>query len=73
MKIVLHADGLPKQILAAADLKDASSKMRSFIELNGLGTSDLIGKCGDVLEGKTLIATISYNGRVWDTNGKEVI
>ncbi len=63
------------------DFKDASSKMRAFVELNDLGASDLAGKCGDIIGGPNdgkklgtqLLATVSYNGRVWGTDGKEII
>ncbi len=73
MKIILHADGLPKQTVSVNDLNDASAKFSFFRDANNLGASDLLGKCGDVMEGKKLVATVSYNGRVWGLDGKEAI
>ena len=81
MRIILHAAGIPKQEPIVSDLKDAASKFRTFITVNDLGASDLMGKCGYIVGGpndgkklgKTVIATVSYNGRIWGLDGKEII
>jgi hypothetical protein len=81
MRIILHAEGLPKQEPLVKDLKDAAAKWVAFRDLNELGASDMKGRCGDVVGGpndgkrlgKTLVARVSYNGRIWGLDGKEVI
>lgn len=51
-------------------LKDASKKVRRYIDNNVLGSSCFTG--GDVYSGNELIARVSYNGRIWPINeGKE--
>jgi hypothetical protein len=54
-------------------LSEASREVRRFIELNDLGSSDLVG--GDVYDASTnrKIAGISYNGRIWDIDGHRIL
>ena len=60
----------PTLILEIRDLKDASKKCRSYIENWNLGGGNWAG--GQVFRGSKQIAWVSYNGRVWDMNGKEI-
>lgn len=54
------------------DLGAASKACREYIDEHGLGSGNWSG--GDVrdTESKKVIARVSYNGRVWDLDGKEV-
>lgn len=51
-------------------LLGASSTCRTFINKYGLGAGNWTG--GQVFDGKKQIANISYNGRIWDMEGKEL-
>jgi hypothetical protein len=61
-----------KSAVEVGSLSEASTEVRSFIEMNDLGSSDFIG--GEVYDSYTnkLIAKVSYNGRIWDTTGREI-
>jgi hypothetical protein len=41
--------------------------------MNGLGASDLRRGFGDVYNGRKKVAHVSYNGRVWGLDGKEIL
>lgn len=60
--------------VAVTDLPEASSKVRAYIDRNGLGAGNFTG--GSVAHftgGKYKpFARISYNGRAWDRNGKPI-
>lgn len=53
-------------------LAAASRIVRAYIEANGLGASDMRQGFGDVTQRGVVVATISYNGRIWDAAGVEV-
>lgn len=55
---------------AAATLQEAATLCRAYIERNNLGGGNWTG--GKVYEGKTQVANISYNGRVWAMDGSEI-
>jgi hypothetical protein len=61
-----------KNAVEVGSLSEASTEVRRFIEMNDLGSSDFIG--GEVYDSCTnkLIAKVSYNGRIWDTTGREI-
>lgn len=61
-----------RRAIEVRSLADASLEVRRFIDMNGFGSSDFFG--GEVYDFATnkLIAKISYNGRIWDTNGCEI-
>ncbi len=61
--------GEPMRI-EVANLQDASTACRLYIERNSLGGGNWTG--GQVLLGDAPIASVSYNGRVWDLAGEEV-
>lgn len=60
-----------KHQIRAATLRMASEVCRAWIDANKLGGGNWTG--GQVFNGKKQIARISYNGRVWDMNGQEVV
>ena len=51
-------------------LPEASKVCRNFIDENNLGGGNWTG--GEVFEEGEQIARISYNGRVWDMEDKEI-
>lgn len=70
--------GIPHPV-HCKDIAEASNKVRDFIEQN-----DLTAGCGGhepfftggklfADDAKTPLGHISYNGRVWDMNGKEIV
>ena len=61
-----------KKAVEVESLSAASVAVRKFIELNDLGSSDFGG--GEVYDSSTnmLIAKVSYNGRIWNSQGVEI-
>ena len=57
-------------IIKVANLKEASRAVRDYIERRGMGSSEWAG--GEVLHAGSVIARVSYNGRVWAPDGKEI-
>jgi hypothetical protein len=64
----------PKNTTAEiTSLKEARKVYRDWIIKNGLGGGNLTMKSGQVTENDKVIARVSFNGRVWDNEGKEII
>jgi hypothetical protein len=64
---------LPLRMVAACDLKDASAKYRGLIVQHDLGGGNITTKAGCVYdEAGQQVARISYNGRAWDNDGREL-
>lgn len=60
-------------VLAVTDLQDASSKWSKIRDLRGCGASESpIVMVVDTNTGEH-VAKVSYNGRVWATDGKEIV
>lgn len=67
-----------KKAVGVANYQEASAAVRKYIDENNLGAG-----CGSQLKaftgGKVVgelggeIAKVSYNGRVWDMEGKEIL
>jgi len=57
-------------------IADARAKWNEFVrresEMGGGGCSE-VGNGGIVRQGKRIVAKISYNGRVWDAKGNEMV
>ena len=51
-------------------LEAASEELRSFIDSNNYGASQLSAQAGKVYLDGVEVARISYNGRIWDMAGK---
>lgn len=64
---------MDRQDIAVKDWSDASVVFRAWIEKNGYGASNLAKGAGDILDMGKRVAHVSYNGRVWATDGKEII
>lgn len=60
----------PNKFLHVANLKDASRVCLIYINAWNLGGGNWNG--GQVYEGKKQIARISYNGRIWGMDDKEL-
>jgi len=58
------------QFVTVATFAEASAVCRAYIERNGLGGGNWTG--GQVFEDDQQIASVSYNGRVWDTHDNEI-
>jgi hypothetical protein len=58
--------GVPKRRVRVDSLRAASTACRKYIEDNELGGGNWTG--GDVIDAatKTVVAHVSYNGRVWN-------
>lgn len=69
--LYLAASGCPDLKVPVTSLQAASAAFQKYRDDNGIGASDLRAKCGHIFgaDGKTLVAKVSYNGRVWDVNG----
>jgi hypothetical protein len=66
-------DGALDVYTQVGSLDEASREMRDFIEENGLGASHLSRDCGIVRDDKgVFVAKVSYNGRVWDPQGRMI-
>ena len=64
---------LPLRMVAACDLKDASTKYRGLIAQHDLGGGNITKQAGCVYdEVGQQVARISYNGRVWGNDGHEL-
>jgi NOL1/NOP2/fmu family ribosome biogenesis protein len=70
--VQIGAVGLRARWLAVTDLAAASRACREFIEVHDLGASSWRG--GRIVDTATqnVVANVSYNGRVWLTDGTEL-
>jgi hypothetical protein len=71
LKVQIGAVGRRATWLPVADFATASRACRGFIEAHDLGASRWRG--GRVVDASTnkVVATVSYNGRVWRADGTE--
>ena len=60
-------------LTAVATLREASDAVRKAIDDNCLRSSELKKRDGNVYQDGKHVATISYNGRIWDLNGNTII
>jgi hypothetical protein len=49
---------------------EASKVCQDYIRRNSLGAGNWTG--GNIYQGRTKVGHVSYNGRVWDIEGKEI-
>ena len=61
-------DSGKRRTVEVASIAEASQVCRAYIDRNGLGSGNWSG--GQVYDGKTHIACISYNGRAWSADDK---
>ena len=60
----------PHKSMAVLDWAHASREVRKYIEQEDLGSSQFVG--GTVTKDGERLGYISYNGRAWDKQGKEI-
>ncbi len=66
--------GTRSSAVKCVDFEHASNLCRMYIEKYNLGSGNWGGNAGIVLDTKgKKIAQVSYNGRVWGKNNKEII
>jgi hypothetical protein len=51
-------------------MQDAAKICRAYIERNNIGGGNWTG--GKVYKGKKQVALVSYNGRIWAMDGREI-
>jgi hypothetical protein len=61
-----------KKAVEVESFTAASIAVRKFIELNDYGSSDFLGGVYNSTTNK-LIAKVSYNGRIWNADGQEIV
>lgn len=64
---------MDRQDVAVKDWAEASSVFRNWIEKNDYGSSNLVRGAGDVVVMGKTVGHVSYNGRVWDMSGAEIL
>lgn len=68
--VVLTAAGSPTLRIPVDTADMASAMLLHYCDKHCLGASDLGERCGDVYDDNgTLVARVSYNGRVWAPDG----
>lgn len=76
MKVKIGSTTIPPAFRTVRSLGAASKAVRDFIEAHdltaGCGSGGDVFTGGDILEDGEKIATVSYNGRVWDLEQREV-
>jgi hypothetical protein len=68
MVVVLQASGWRKRLHRVATFTEASEAVRAYIAEMNIGASEWLG--GDILNEGQKVASVSYNGRVWDEGGE---
>ncbi len=63
--LVLQLHGEPPMKVPVFTLEGAQEKFEKWRDEQGLGARDLGEHAGEVLEGRVVIARISYNGRIF--------
>jgi hypothetical protein len=68
--IYLAATGCPTLKIPVQSADMASTMFQQYRDRNGIGASDMKPDCGSIFAGDgTLVAKVSYNGRVWSPEG----
>lgn len=73
--LYLAAEGCKTVAFSVSSVTDAARAFVAYRELHNLGASQLAARCGNIYgaDRKTLVAKISYNGRAWSPDGKELL
>jgi hypothetical protein len=67
----LAADGCPTLKIPVDSATMASALLSRYRDHFGIGASDMKEGCGDIrADDGTLVARVSYNGRVWTPGGR---
>lgn len=73
MEVLLQKRGRSGQRVEVADLAEASKVVSAFQSAHGLGSSQVGRSHGQVYNDGAPVARVSYNGRVWAPDGKEIL
>lgn len=69
--VYLAALGAPTVKVPVNTADEASALFGRYRDQYGLGASDLHDRCGNIYANDgTLVARVSYNGRVWNPQGE---
>jgi len=69
--LVLAADACPTLNVPVTSTAEASARWQAYRDQYCLGSSDMSEECGNIYDHTgTLLATVSYNGRVWNPRGE---
>ena len=69
--IYLAASGCPTLKIPIESADMASAMFQQYRERYGIGASDMKADCGSIFANDgTLVAKVSYNGRVWGPEGR---
>jgi hypothetical protein len=69
--IYLAASGCPTLKIPVESADMASAMFQQYRDRNGIGASDMKPHCGNIFaDDGTLVAKVSYNGRVWTPQGQ---
>ena len=67
----LAADGFPTLMIPVTSADEASALLQRYRNHYGIGASNMSEGCGNVLATDgTLLAKVSYIGRVWNSHGE---
>ena len=67
----LAAEGCPTLHVPVNNAEQIVRIWERYRDENGISASDMKGGCGDLIGSDgSVVARISYNGRIWDANGK---
>lgn len=65
---------LGRKSIQVVDLKEASARLRAYVERYNFGSSDVGKNFGLVKSAGAIVARVSYNGRIWNHyTGKEIV
>ena len=69
--LLLAAEGCASLKIAVQSADMASVMFQQYRDRNGIGASDMKSGCGSIFaEDGTLVAKVSYNGRIWSPQGE---
>ena len=69
--MTLAASGCPALRIPVASADMASAMLQQYRDYYGVGASDVSDGCGNIhANDGTLVARVSYNGRVWSPQGE---
>lgn len=73
IEVTLHKLGVKPQVVNVKSLEEASYVISNFVNKTRMGSSQMGKFFGNVKVNGVKKYKVSYNGRVWDLNGEEVM
>lgn len=72
-RLHLAASGAPSLDVPVRFADEASKVFCGYRDKYGLGASNMKARCGNIYNSQNcLVGRISYNGRIWDAEGKVI-